>query len=151
MNSIVRTSAIPASAEPVTLAAMKNWLRVPPTVVNDDQDITDLINEARVQAELLSNCALVRSTFVQYLDHFPTWQARELGHFGAVGGHDGIAYGRHGRWHGEITVKRPPLVSVQGITFIGTDGRPYTLNPGQDFTVDIASQPGRIRPIPYTV
>jgi hypothetical protein len=155
MNSIVRTATL--SAEPVTLAAMKNWLRVPPSVVNDDPDITDLITEAREQAELLTNCALVRSTFVQTLDHFPGWGAREFDYYGSSGagsgsgGYGGIGYDRHHRWHGEITVKRPPLVSVQAITFIGTDGRPYTLNPGQDFVVDIASQPGRIRPIPYTI
>jgi hypothetical protein len=155
MNSIVRTATL--SAEPVTLSAMKNWLRVAATEVNDDPDITDLITEARTQAELLSNCALVRSQFVQYLDHFPGWHAREYfvgtngGGYGASGGQSGMGYDKHGRWHGEITVKRPPLVSVQPITFIGTDGRPYTLNPGQDFVVDAASKPGRIRPIPYTI
>ena len=152
MNSIVRTATL--SSEPVTLTAMKNWLKVAPNVVNDDIEITDLINEARVQAELITNCALVRSTFVQYLDHFPTWGARELGSsWTTAGSHgwSGLGFDRHHRWHGEIKVKRPPLVSVQGITFIGTDGRPYTQNPGQDFIVDITSQPGRIRPIPYTI
>ena len=152
MNSLVRTSVI--SAEPVSLAAMKNWLKVPVSVVNDDLEIADLTTEARVQAELLSNCALVRSTYVQYLDHFPGHQARE--HFsgsfpGGSSGYTGMGYDRHHHWHGEIKIKRPPLVSVEPITFIGTDGRAYTLNPGQDFIVDTASQPGRIRPIPYTV
>jgi len=37
------------------------------------------------------------------------------------------------------------------MVYIGTDGRAYTLNPGQDFIVDVASQPARIRPIPYTI
>jgi hypothetical protein len=154
MNSLVRTSII--SEEPVSLAAMKNWLRVPPSVVNDDGDITDLIQEAREAAELITNCALVRSTFVQYLDHWPGWDSH--GHRGefAGGGSGGSGYGamgydRHHRWQGEIKIKRPPLVSVQPIVFIGTDGRPYTLNPGQDFIVDAASQPGRIRQIPYTI
>jgi hypothetical protein len=158
MNSLVRTNTIAATEEPVTLAAMKNWLKVPASVVNDDADITDLISEARMQAELLSNCALVRSTFVQYLDHFPAWGGREFDYYGSnpgggsgSGGYGGIGYDRHQKWHGEITVKRPPLVSVKGIVFIGTDGRPYTLNPGQDFVVDIASKPGRIRPVPYTI
>lgn len=153
MNSLVRTALI--GNEPVSLTAMKNWLRVDPSVVNDDTDITDLITEAREQAELLTNCALVRSTFVQYLDHWPGWGAREFdyyesgGHSG--GGYGGFGYDKHQRWHGEIKIKRPPLVSVQPIVFIGTDGRPYTLNPGQDFVVDIASPIGRIRPIPYTI
>lgn len=154
MNSIVRTSLI--TTEPVSLDAMKNWLRVPTSVTSDDVDIADLITEARQHCELLTNCALVRSTFVEYLDHFPGYGSREYDSFGNGGissssGHDGFGTDRHHRWHGEIKMKRPPLVSVQSIWFIGTDGRPYTLNPGQDFIVDVASQPGRIRPIPYTV
>lgn len=154
MNSVVRTNVI--SAEPVSLAAMKNWLKVPTNVTADDTDIQDLITEAREQAELLTNCALVRANYVQYLDNFPGWHL-EFDHYGTAGisgyhtMHDGFGYGRHGRWKGEIKIKRPPLVQVQSLWFIGTDGRPYTLNPGQDFIVDVASQPGRIRPIPYTI
>jgi hypothetical protein len=154
MNSLVRTGTL--GPELVTLTAMKNWLRVPLSVTNDDNDITGLIQEARMQAELITNCALVRSTFVQYLDHFPGWADREYGYFGTAGmsggtGAGGMGYNRHHRHYGEIKVKRPPCVSVQPITYIGTDGRPYTMNPGQDFIVDVAAQPARIRPIPYTV
>jgi hypothetical protein len=158
MNSLVRTGVL--GPELVTLAAMKNWLRVPVSTVNDDADITDLIQEARIQAELITNCALVRSTFVQYLDHFPGWGDREYGYFspsGASGGTGGgtgaggMGYNRHNRHYGEIKLKRPPCVSVQSLVYIGTDGRPYTLNPGQDFIVDVAAQPARIRPIPYTI
>ena len=47
----------------------------------------------------------------------------------------------------DLKIPRTPLVSVAPITFIFTDGRPYTLNPGQDFVVDAAAQPGRIRPV----
>lgn len=154
MNSVVRTNVI--SAEPVSLQAMKNWLRVPTDVTVDDTDIQDLITEAREQCELLTNCALVRSSYVQYLDHFPGWN-REFDNYGTTGAngypayHDGFGYNRHGRWKGEIKIKRPPLVQVQSLWFIGTDGKPYTMNPGQDFVVDSASQPGRIRPIPYTI
>jgi hypothetical protein len=153
MNSVVRTSII--SAEPIALAAMKNWLRVPSSVTADDADITDLITEAREHCELLTNAALVRSTFVQYLDHFPGSGLREGNYYNPGGishsGHDGMGTDRHHRWHNEIKVKRPPLVSVQSIWYIGTDGRPYTLNPGQDFIVDVAGPIGRIRPIPYTL
>jgi hypothetical protein len=158
MNSLVRTAIV--GPELVTLAAMKNWLRVPPSVVNDDLDITGLIQEARIQCELITNCALVRSKFVQYLDHFPGWGTREFGYYGSMGlaggggegsGAGGMGYNRHHRAYGEIKLKRPPAISVQSILYIGTDGRPYTLNPGQDFIVDVASQPARIRPIPYTI
>jgi hypothetical protein len=146
MNSIVRTSVI--SAEPISLASMKNWLRVPTSVTNDDVDIADLITEARQHCEHLTNCALVRSTFVQYLDHFPGHHSREGGY--SPGGVVKSGSGMMDHHQHTIKVKRPPLVSSQGIWFIGSDGRPRTLNPGQDYIVDVASQPGRIRPIPFT-
>lgn len=145
MNSVVRTSVI--SAEPVSLESMKNWLRVPDSVTNDDADIGELITEARQHCELLTNCALVRSSFVQYLDHFPGHQVRGGGYSPGGIGRSSTENDSH---HRTIKMKRPPLVSVQNIWFIGSDGRPRTLNPGQDFIVDVASQPGRIRPIPYT-
>lgn len=154
MNSVVRTS--PIAVEPISLTTAKNWLRV--YVTGDDTEIEDLITEAREYCELQTNCALVRANYVQYLDHFPGSRVRESGYApggmgtgGTESGYGGYGTDRHGRWHGEIKMKRPPLLSVQPIRFIGTDGRPYTLNPGQDFIVDVASQPGRIRPIPYTV
>jgi hypothetical protein len=76
MNSLVRTQTI--VNEPVSLAAMKNWLKLPATVTADDGDILDLISEARIQCELLTNCALVRSTFVQYLDDDRNFTRRDL-------------------------------------------------------------------------
>ena len=145
MNSVVRTKVI--SAEPVS-PAMKNWLKVPTNVTNsDDTDIGDLITEAREQCELITNCALVRSSYVQYLDNFPglgdrvcslrkrrrlrlSIDARRL--------RLQPARALEGR---DPEIKRPPLVNVQGLWFIGTDGRPYTMNPGQDFVIDVASQP----------
>lgn len=155
MNNVVRTAII--SEEPISLSTMKNWLRVPQGVVNDDTEITDLITEVREAGELLSNCALVRSNFVQYLDHFPGHTPRDgrggtgagYGYGTAGWGWNGGHYNRHHRPHNEIKVKMPPLVKVMPITYIGTDGIARTLNPGQDFIVDVASQPGRIRPIPY--
>jgi hypothetical protein len=153
MNSLVRIATV--GPELVSLTDMKNWLRVPLSVVNDDVKISSLIKAARMHCELRTNCSLVRSRFVQYLDHFPGSSTREFGYYATSGVSSGVAggmgYDRHHRHYGEIKLKRPPGVSVQSIVYIGTDGRPYTLNPGQDFIVDIASRPARIRPIPYTI
>ena len=46
MNSIVRTSVI--SAEPISLASMKNWLRVPTSVTNDDVDEDEELDDEPV-------------------------------------------------------------------------------------------------------
>jgi hypothetical protein len=135
-------------AEPVSLADMKNFLKVPAGVTTDDALIKSLIKAARIQAEIIAESALVRSTFVQYMDHFPYWRVRERGYYVGQVGH---ASEHHHMHHGEIKIKQPPLISVESLVYIGTDGLPHTLNPGTDFIVDGAKKPGRIRPIPYTV
>lgn len=148
MSSLVRITADSAIVEPVALADMKNFLRIPPAVTNDDALINGMIKAARIQAEVITEVSLVRAQFVQYMDHFPYWRIRDRGYFSGQLGH---AYETHNQRRGEIKLKRGPLVSVQKLVFIGIDGDQYTLNPGQDFVVDPAHQPGRIRPIPYTV
>lgn len=145
MSSIVRTGTV--SAEPVTRGAMKNYLKLPPSNQTDDTLIDSLISAARVQAEIITECALVRSTFVQYMNRFPGRHDHELGSFQ----HGRHSVENHHHHHGEIKMKRGPLVSVQSLIYIGTDGNPYPLSPGEDFIVDPATQPGRIRPVPYTV
>jgi|GEM_PF-4879500 len=127
---------------------MKNFLKVSSGVTTDDILIQNLIKAARQQAEILTDSVLVRSTFVQYMDHFPYWRIRERGYYV---GQVGYAYEHHNAHRGEIRLRRTPLISVQSLVYIGADGEPHTLNPGQDFVVDGAQQPGRIRPIPYTV
>lgn len=146
MSSIVRTKVI--GAYPVGLADMKNFLKLPAAPCPDDNLVLQLVRAATTQAEIITNCALVRSQFVQYMDHFPYYRIRERGYFLGQVGH---ALEHHHQHHGMIKLKRPPLVSVQSLVYIGVDGIPHTLNPGNDFVVDCADQPGRIRPIPYTV
>lgn len=146
MSSIVRASTI--GSEPVTLVDMKNFLKQPPNVSADDALITSLITAARQQAEVITECALIESTWVQYMDNFPLWRVRERGYNLGQAGHSSEHGHRH---HGQIKLRRPPLRSVQSLVYIGADGNESTLNPGQDFVVDCAQQPGRIRPIPYTV
>lgn len=146
MSSVVRTATI--GTEPVDLATMKNILKTPPQVTTDDAYISGLIRAARQIAETITEAVLVRSTFVQYHDHFPTSRVRDRGYSNGMVGHpmeNGF------RRHGEITLRKTPLISVEKLIFIGTDGLEYTLNAGQDFVVDPARQPGRIRPIPFTI
>lgn len=139
MSSILRTAV--SGPEPVSLSDMKNILKLAPAVTADDAYITAIIKAARQTAELITEAVLVRSTFVQYLDHFPSWRSRVYG-YGAL--QQGSVYAE--RHPGEIRLRRGPVVSVQSLTYIGTDGNPAVLSPGVDFTVDVASQPARIRP-----
>lgn len=144
MSALIR-AAIP-TPEPVLLAAMKNILKINSTT--DDAFINQLIQSAREYAETITERALVRTTYTQYLDHFPLWRTREFGSYQAGLMHSSEHF--HHR-HGEIKIKRPPLISVQKVVYIDTTGNPQQLNPGTDFVVDPATEPGRIRPIPYTV
>jgi hypothetical protein len=147
MSSVVRTAVI--AAYPVLLADMKNFLRLPAAVITDDTLIASLIKAATVQAETITDSILVRSTFVQYMDKFPHWGMYDRGFDSNMHGHR-RAFDEHHTKRGEIKIIRTPLISVQSLTYIGTDELPHTLTPGTDFLIDPAKQPGRIRPIPFT-
>lgn len=129
---------------------MKNYLRVPSGVTADDVLIGSLITAARIQAETITDSILVRSTFVQYMHKFPHWGMYDQGWANHHSVGHSRAYDEHYSQHGRIKIKRTPLVSVQSLTYIGTDGNPATMIPGTDFIVDPAHQPGYIRPIPFT-
>src|SRR5579863_5306329 len=60
-----------APVEPVTLAEMKNFLKIPPSVLTDDALILGLISGAREQAEIFCNYAIAQRTWVAALDSFP--------------------------------------------------------------------------------
>lgn len=144
MSSVIRTAVI--GPEPVSVSDMKNFLKVPVNVTTDDALIKSLIKSARIQAEIISDAVIVRSSFVQYMDGFP-----HRGHSywsGGLGRGPVSAYDEHYTRYGEIKIKRTPLISITStITYIGTDGNSHTLTPGTDFIVDSAKQPGRIRPV----
>ena len=44
----------------------------------------------------------------------------------------------------EIVLLGNPVTAVDHITFIGSDGEPHTLLPGQDFVADLAGFPARV-------
>src|SRR5437764_326768 len=57
--------------EPISVARMKNWLKLPPVVTADDEDIADLIISAREHVEGFTARSIVNKTYVQSLDAFP--------------------------------------------------------------------------------
>lgn len=59
------------AAEPLVLADMKNYLKVPASVTADDDLITDYIREAREFVERKTARALITQTVTQYLDKWP--------------------------------------------------------------------------------
>lgn len=108
----------PPAAEPISLSEAKLHLRVEHTT--DDTLITALIVAARQQAELLTRRQMISSTWRYSLDYWPA--------------------------SGIIEPPRPALISVQSLKYLDADGVLQTVD-SADYTVDIASEPGRIVPV----
>lgn len=57
--------------EPISRNDMKNWLKVPPNVVNDDQLIDEITQSAREEVETWTGRSLVSKGYRQVMDSFP--------------------------------------------------------------------------------
>lgn len=101
------------AVEPVTLAEVKDHCRVEHDL--DDALIEGLITAARELVEQRTGRALITQQWQWSLDAFA-----------AV-----------------LCPPRPPLQSVDSITYVDTDGTTQTLSP-TEYRVDTATQPGRI-------
>lgn len=158
MSSIVRIATL--GTEPLSLDYMKNALRIPLTVTNDDPKIKRLMRAAREHCEVVSGSTLVRQRFVQYHDYFPghRWSPSRDGAYGQAGylsdqwggvlEATGLDFYHRGR--NEIKLLRSPLVAIESLTYVDANGQPHALKPGVDFIVDVAHQPARLRPAPNT-
>lgn len=106
----------PPTAEPVTLAEAKLFLRV--DVTDDDALITELIAAARKRNEEKQGRAYVTQTWDLFLDEWPEKD-------------------------GPIEVPRPPLQSVTSVKYTKSGGSVVTLA-ATEYYVDTASEPGRV-------
>lgn len=119
------TSPQQSFVEPITLAQAKSFLRLPPVSAaysTQDDDITDMIVAARVQAELLQNRDLVVKQY-------------DLS---------------HDYWPGYYVELRAPVRSVDLVQYRDSNGAVHTMNVGTDYVVDLSKHPGSIVP-PYNV
>lgn len=115
--SIKRTSG--PAAEPLTLAAAKDHLRV--DTADDDALIAALLAASREDCEGFTGRCFVWSAWEMKLDAFPTARL------------------------GEIRLPRPPLIRVDSVKYIDSDGAEQTVAVA-DYQVDSNSEPARIRP-----
>lgn len=107
--------------EPVTLQEAKDHMRVAADFENEL--IASLIQTARRDAEIWTRRQFFTATLTLKLDDFP----------------DGTA---------PICLPCPPLQSVTSVAYVDANGDTQTLVAGTDYTVDTASEPGRII-LPY--
>src|SRR5690554_1355221 len=101
--------------EPVTLNEAKLYLRVDAT--DEDALISSLVVSAREHVEGFQGRSLVTQTWRLSLDRFPRGRV--------------------------ICLPRPPLRSVENITYVAPDGSQQTLDASL-YNVDVASEPGRV-------
>jgi hypothetical protein len=139
--SYTRQTTLPTQ-EPVSIAGMKQWMRVPVSVTSDDSAIGMLITAARESAEAITGRAIAQRTFCMVLDGFPYnyadsafWIAQDC---------------RAGLFSRERQIKLPgpPVMSVDGIVVVKSDGTTETLEQDTDFILDRISEPARVTPMP---
>ena len=105
------------SVEPVTTTNQKDWMRVDGS--DEDTLIGNLAAASRAYVEMSTNRQMITATWVYKFDTFPK---------------------------GDIVLPISPLQSVTSITYVDTAGATQTWSSGL-YTVDTASDVGRVRPI----
>src|SRR5579863_965005 len=150
-----------APVEPVTLAEMKNFLKIPPSVLTDDALILGLISGAREQAEIFCNYAIAQRTWVAALDSFPYYVDTIMSQQAYPPNYYSNPRYSTTLWnysqmmklgYGPLTMVGSVSPFVPGIQYIDgsggiNDGTVQTLTEGIDFIVDYLSLEARIFPL----
>jgi uncharacterized phiE125 gp8 family phage protein len=112
----------PPASEPLTLAEVKEFLRVDHS--DDDATLAIFIAAARQLCESYTRLALMPTTFEEYFDDFPTYS---------------------GDYKDEIHLSRSPVSAVTYVKYIDGNETTITAN-AADYKTDLISRPARISP-----
>jgi uncharacterized phiE125 gp8 family phage protein len=125
------------SLEPVTLADMKNYLRVDSDLTADDALITLMISTARAYAESQTGRSFISQGWRLVLDSFPS--------YGITGVQWGVGYS-HPRQ--AILLEKGPVINVASIVYTAMDGSTVTITSpaAPDYAVDLTGPVPRITP-----
>jgi hypothetical protein len=136
----------PPAAEPVTLATLKNALRV--SISDDDALLGIYLQSGREIVEAESGRSLVNKVYRQSHDRFPhlhNWTDYGTGYYyGAPRysrGHDRRDFG-----HAIKLLRSPLIVGSSWIQYVGTDGNLYTMLPGPSSAGNPYQTPDRWAP-----
>jgi hypothetical protein len=127
--------------EPLTLAALKQWLVVDQAMTDDDALLTALCTAARQRAETITGRCLIPSTWTYGLEAFPYgwWEDSAPSR---------NSYSKMMSWWGNaqnIRLPQSPVQTVTSINYLGAAGTYTTLDPSQ-YVVDYASEPCIVSP-----
>lgn len=147
-----RETALPAS-ELITLDMAKQQLRVDAGFTDDDALIVSLISAAREHAELWTGRAIAQRTFRMVLDSAPYYTDTIQSQLAYPPSYYSLPLYATTLWNYSQMIKLPfpPVISVQRMRYIDSNGQPQTLNQDTDFILDRISEPARIFPNPVTL
>lgn len=136
--------------EPVSLDFVRQRLRLPSSMTQQDTVLTVLIQGARLDAERISGLVLAQRQFSQVLDSFPYFTDTVQSQQSYPPSYYSQPRYSTTLWNYSQMIKlaKAPLISVDQLIYIGTDGNPYTLEAGTDFVVDPETKLARIFPMP---
>jgi uncharacterized phiE125 gp8 family phage protein len=122
VKSTIEVVSAPAY-EPISLALFKSWFRIDADDTNHDTVLTLLRQAMREDAENLTNRAFVSRQLRLTLDNWPL----------------------HHQYGAKIDLPFPPLISVESLKYIDSDGDLQTLD-AADYVVYDQYEPGFIIP-----
>jgi hypothetical protein len=142
MSFTVRTIAAP-SQEPVSLADLRDFLRIDIGDTSNDSLLTGLLSSARTWAEQYTRRRFMRQT-IEYLQDFFPGLAQYGGYpAGLITGSAGDQF-----FYQKLAFHLPysPVQSVTSVTFTSQSGAVTTLDPAT-YICDLISNPARITPL----
>jgi hypothetical protein len=138
------TLTTPPATEPVSVATLKNHLRIPSNVTNEDATVLPmLITSARMQLETWMGRAFVTQTYTLSLDDWSKWN-----NFWAFYTEGNTFFPSAGQvptnwWNRPLLLPVAPVQSVSSITYTDPNNVSQTLATSQ-YVVDTTREPCRI-------
>lgn len=145
-----RQRALPV-AEPVTVQMMVEFMRLPAYMATQDGGtITGLIQAAREMGEVLTCRSLAQRPFTQVLDSHPYYTDTIFSQLAYPPSYYSLPRYSTTLWNYSQMIKLGycPVLRVDQMRYIATDGTPIILMQDVDFVLDRIAEPARIFPKP---
>jgi len=140
------TLVTPPPVEPVSLLELKEFVRVDAGDTSQDNLLTTLGMAARTWVEAFLQRRLVQQVWNLQLDYFPgqidTKLANQAFSTPLVSGGTALLSGLRYA----IRLPYPPVSQIGSFTFTSPNGNVIALEPGVDYTADLAANPARLVP-----
>lgn len=142
-----RATALPAK-EPVTLSMVKTFMSLPQSNTMFDGMLLGFIQAAREQGEILTGRSLAQRTYEQVLDSMPYYSDSVQSQLAYPPSYYSLPRYSTTLWNYAQMIKLlfAPVISVQDMTYVDSNGTAQTLLQDVNFVLDRSSEPARIFP-----